>query len=353
MADIVAIIPCYNGAAFVGGAIESALAQTRPVSRVIVVDDASVDGSREVAQAYADAGHPVTVITSPTNEGPATARNMAIAATSEPLLAFLDADDRWDAEHCEVLYSVLDRHPEAGIAFSHARKVRKHGDMRPCEIGEGDRRRRTHCEQVLARLLHFNPVPQSAAMVRRAALAQAGGYRDGFRFGEDYELWLRLAHCGAFAWTDAITCTRLSHTGQASRNALAMYQGAWSARASYRAFALEAVPVIDREASRAAYISAYERDMGEAWRSRSWGTFLGVWRLGSEIPGMQGVRRRWTIRMPFWPVWRSVAFCWDMYSRSAWDGGRRSTAHMVVDRGWKPVTARDGQLTPPFKPVEG
>ena len=53
-ASISVVIPCYNAAAFLREAIDSALAQTRPADEVIVVDDASTDGSVEVALSYGD-----------------------------------------------------------------------------------------------------------------------------------------------------------------------------------------------------------------------------------------------------------------------------------------------------------
>lgn len=82
------IIPVYNHAAFVGDAVASVLSQTRP-AELLVVDDGSEDDSAARAEA---AG--ARVLRLP-HRGVSVALNAGIAATSQPLLAFLDADDVW------------------------------------------------------------------------------------------------------------------------------------------------------------------------------------------------------------------------------------------------------------------
>ena len=53
MSRISVVIPCYNGAAFIGAAIESVLAQTHPDVELIVVDDGSTDESWRIIESYA------------------------------------------------------------------------------------------------------------------------------------------------------------------------------------------------------------------------------------------------------------------------------------------------------------
>ncbi|WP_375396525.1 glycosyltransferase family 2 protein [uncultured Sphingomonas sp.] len=84
------VIVNYNYAAFVGTAIDSALAQTLPGVEVIVVDDCSTDNSRAVIEGYADR---VTPVFRPANGGMSAAVNTGFARTSAPLVMFLDADD--------------------------------------------------------------------------------------------------------------------------------------------------------------------------------------------------------------------------------------------------------------------
>lgn len=83
------IVNNYNYARFVGGTLDSALAQTYPRIEIIVVDDGSTDGSREVLEAYRDR---CRIIHQP-NGGQAAAYNSGFAASSGDLVLMLDSDD--------------------------------------------------------------------------------------------------------------------------------------------------------------------------------------------------------------------------------------------------------------------
>ena len=114
------VIPVYNGAKYLGAAIESVLAQTVPASEVIVVDDGSNDGSAEVARAY---GGRVKLICTEHAGGPA-ATNTGVTTTSEPLLAFLDADDLWTASKLESQVAVLQSAAAPDMVFGLAQNFR-------------------------------------------------------------------------------------------------------------------------------------------------------------------------------------------------------------------------------------
>ena len=93
------VIPCYNAAAFLKEAIDSALAQTRQADEIIVVDDASTDGSVEVALSYGDR---IRLLRSPNAKGTghgATA-NRGVMASQGDYIAFLHADDI----HCRSIW---------------------------------------------------------------------------------------------------------------------------------------------------------------------------------------------------------------------------------------------------------
>src|SRR4051794_14443583 len=83
------VIDNYNYAAFVGRAIESALAQTWPHVEVVVVDDGSTDDSPAVIERYRDR---ITIVAK-ANGGQGSAVNAGVAASHGDLVAFLDADD--------------------------------------------------------------------------------------------------------------------------------------------------------------------------------------------------------------------------------------------------------------------
>ena len=87
------IVPAYNAAGHVGEAVESALAQTRRDVEVVVVDDASADGTWEVVSDCARRDGRVVPVRQSRRGGPAAARNAGIARAGGEWLALLDSDD--------------------------------------------------------------------------------------------------------------------------------------------------------------------------------------------------------------------------------------------------------------------
>ncbi|WP_375396524.1 glycosyltransferase family 2 protein [uncultured Sphingomonas sp.] len=91
-APVCVIIAAYNAQATIGRAILSALSQAE-VAEVMVIDDASPDGTADRARSLDDGTGRLTVMTLAANAGPSAARNVAIANSRAPLIAILDADD--------------------------------------------------------------------------------------------------------------------------------------------------------------------------------------------------------------------------------------------------------------------
>ena len=90
MAFFSVIITSHNQAHFIRNAIASALAQSHANKEIIVVDDASSDGSRRILEEYGDA---IRLIKLDKNVGASRARNVGIAAATGDFLVFLDGDD--------------------------------------------------------------------------------------------------------------------------------------------------------------------------------------------------------------------------------------------------------------------
>ena len=105
------VIPVFNGAAYVGQAIESVLDQTLAPTEVVVVDDGSSDSTAEVVHRY-----PV-LYRRQTNQGPGAARNLGIRESRGELLAFLDADDLWLPEKLRLQKAALDENPDLQLVF--------------------------------------------------------------------------------------------------------------------------------------------------------------------------------------------------------------------------------------------
>lgn len=192
---VTVVIPAYNARRHVAGAIESALAEPE-VAEVIVVDDGSEDDTAEVAAATS----PRVRVLRRANGGPGAARNAGIEAAQEPLVAFLDADDRWRAGYLAVRLSALGEERAAVLVHGGATFVDGEGREMPFDplayrVHASARRGR-----VLRTLFWHNFVHTSTVVARREALLAAGGFDERREVIEDYDLWLKLAARGAFAF---------------------------------------------------------------------------------------------------------------------------------------------------------
>jgi glycosyltransferase involved in cell wall biosynthesis len=103
------IIDNYNSCSFLKEAIDSALNQTYPNLEIIVVDDASTDGSKEVISSYGDR---VTPIIKDKNEGQLSAYNTGFAKAHGDIICVLDGDDSFYPDKVEKLVNVFKNSPD-------------------------------------------------------------------------------------------------------------------------------------------------------------------------------------------------------------------------------------------------
>ena len=186
--DVSVVIPCYNCAAYLASAIESALEQTRPALEIIVVDDGSADESPEIARSY---GSPVRVV-SQSNRGVSAARNRAIDLASGDWIGFLDADDVWAPDKLERQLEAVRSRPEVVCVFT---DFYSFGPNRERQLER--RPDHTSAPNHLARMLCEYSILPSTALVRASAL-------DGLRFpvgvtdSEDMIFFVELRKRGPF-----------------------------------------------------------------------------------------------------------------------------------------------------------
>lgn len=300
IASVSAVIPCYNAAPYLAQAIESALAQTRPVLEVVVVDDASTDDSAAVAQRYASRG--VRYVRLPVNSGNATARNRAIREARGELLAWLDADDYWEPTHVETVAGLLDRWPDAAAAFGGVHLVGAlSGSVVPAFPPGG-------AMDVFWTAFERTAGPQMAAIARRDAMLEIGGYNEGQRTANDYEVWTRLARRHRFVCTHELTSNYRWHPGQLSRRPDRQYRDTYAARlrllkqvrADGDTALAERMELVMRE--------IWARNLSETWRKREMTLLRTFVSLAPLVPGASATlqrRYRWRSHLPR-PVLRAI-----------------------------------------------
>jgi glycosyltransferase involved in cell wall biosynthesis len=174
------LIPVRDGAAFVAEAIESALSQSLRPDEVIVVDDGSQDGTREVVARFA----PDIDYVRQDPMGSGAARNRAVEASSGDLLAFLDADDVFTPERLERQTAVLVQDPSVEAVFGRLTEFIDGG--LPVHADVSLRRPRSNVASHLAQ----------AMLIRRGAFERVGRFEVDDDVNVTVEWYARALHAG-------------------------------------------------------------------------------------------------------------------------------------------------------------
>lgn len=180
------IIPNYNYAEYLRDAIESVRSQTYPAIEIIVVDDGSTDGSRDVLGKFGDS---ITTVFQQ-NKGVSAARNNGAALAKGEYFAFLDADDLWLPEKVEL--QVAKFNENAGYGLVHVGLIEIDGNedeiRRRVDGGEGE---------VWREMLEFSRQGilggGSGVMIRRDVFDEVGGFDERLSTSADWDLYYRIS----------------------------------------------------------------------------------------------------------------------------------------------------------------
>jgi glycosyltransferase involved in cell wall biosynthesis len=205
MRTVAVIIPCFNQATFLSEAIESALQQTVAPDEIIVVDDGSTDESADVARA-----HPGVRYLRQENRGAAAARNAGLRTASSDFVIFLDADDRLLPSAVETGAADLETHPECVMT------VGRYDYIKMDDRDRGFPANRTTRDPFAAMLQQNFVVVPAAAMFRRAAVEEIGGFDESILECEDYDLYLRIMRDSAISMHDAVVAQYRRHDANKS-----------------------------------------------------------------------------------------------------------------------------------------
>lgn len=179
------VIPCFNAAAHLQEALDSAAAQLRTVdAEIIVVDDGSTDGSADIVRQCPSA----RLVQTP-NRGVSAARNRGLEVAAGQWIKFLDADDLLYEGALARQWRLAERNgspvvPVGGYLESGPKRTRR---RKPPRLF-----RHEHTASVILANIH-----PSTPLHRRDLLEKVGGFDTRFKTDEDWDLHVRLAAAGA------------------------------------------------------------------------------------------------------------------------------------------------------------
>lgn len=199
---VTAVVATRNRVDLLERTLRSITSQTHPELEVVVVDEASTDGTAGWLQTIT--GPRLSVVTNATPLGVATARNRGLEVARGTYVAFCDDDDLWAPTKIQDQLEAL----SGDVRWSYVGAAVVDSRLRPlrwqrCPSSDG----------LAARLLEVNEVPGGASgvLAERALVEQAGGFDARFVHFADWDLWVRLSLLAPAAAVDRPLLAYLRH----------------------------------------------------------------------------------------------------------------------------------------------
>jgi len=214
------VIPTYNRAHLLGGAIQSVLSQTYQDFELIVVDDGSTDDTEEVVRSFSDERlrH---IRLEENSRTAAVPRNTGIKIATGEYLAFLDSDDEWLPQKLEKQVKAFEEaSPKVGIVYTGMWWIRDNEKtylpfssviQKEGNIGK--------------ELLKRNFVWGSVALVKKECFNRVGMFDEKLSYGEDCDMWLRVSKYYDFKLIDEPLVAAYYTSSSMSANPTAVSRG--------------------------------------------------------------------------------------------------------------------------------
>jgi len=172
------ILPTYNGSRYIREAIESCLNQIYKNFELIIVDDGSTDGIKNIIKSYND--ERIKYFRHEHNLGLAEALNTGFTNATGIYLAWTSDDNLYDLKAIEFMVQALEQDPGLGFVYANYYIINEQGKkIKDVKTGSVKSLDRHNC---------IGP----CFLYRRKVYEQIGGYNPNFFLAEDYEYWLRI-----------------------------------------------------------------------------------------------------------------------------------------------------------------
>ena len=214
-------MPAYNSSTYIAGTLDSIRKQRYQNWELIVADDASTDGTKEIVEEFArQVPQKVSYIRNKKNLGVAATRNVAADNSKGNWIAMMDSDDLWHEDHLSSLVSTSLAHPDCDLV---------HGSVRifDSQTGKIIFRQSLADETInqfpISLFTGSYSIQTCSVMITRKLYESTGGSDINFKYADDLELWFRCARGGfKFAFTGKETCYYRKHPAGLSSQPLQM-----------------------------------------------------------------------------------------------------------------------------------
>lgn len=187
------VIPLFNKKDSIHRCLSSVINQREAVTKIVVVNDGSSDGSEVEAKKILENASQDFEILSKENGGVSYARNLGVKACSSEYVAFLDADDEWDKDFIKAQKCLIAEYNEASL-FACGQKICEGEESyytMPLSISRN--LKKGYVSDFFSLSQSGRVVHSSAAVVRKSTFEELGGFPCGVKVGEDLFLWINFA----------------------------------------------------------------------------------------------------------------------------------------------------------------
>ena len=253
LVSVVAV--CYNQARFAVECLESIRCQTYPNLQLILVDDASSDGSASVIQDWLDRTDTVaTFVRHTENQGVCRSRNDAFAHVEGDYVAATSVDDVWLPEHLARAVDLIQRLPRTtGVVYADAYCIEEDGRRLPQMFIESFGTFDAMPEGLIFEdLLQANFIPAMTVLGRRECYEAAGPFDETLVY-EDWDMWLRLAKRYEFAFSPHVGASYRVVSGSLSTRHEQLWESAMRVQLKHIGYSPEWDAVLWRRIARIAY----------------------------------------------------------------------------------------------------
>lgn len=214
MSEVSVVITAYNNSDSIRHSINSALSQSYSNIEIIIVDDASTDGTLEIIEEY-ESHRRVKIKKHSRNRGGSAARNTGIAVASGEYIALLDGDDYWKVNKIEDQVSLIESSPSEVVAVYCGFEVKPRGVVKTREAvadllnTDGNQKEPNSVpeeggEDLIPYVLsmELKTGGSSSFLFRRSVAEEIDGFDERFPRHQDWEFLIRLLDQGAIRKVD-------------------------------------------------------------------------------------------------------------------------------------------------------
>lgn len=187
---ITVVIPLYNGEKYILRTINSVLKQSFKDFEIVIVNDGSNDNGCKFIEELSNSK--ITLFNQ-ANSGVSVARNKGIELGKGKYFAFLDADDEWDEFFLERIMELTNLYPNAGIYTSGYRMVFSSGPHLQITLSEIKVKNQLLISDYFHKALGGPFIQTSGVIIPRVVINDLGSFIVGKQWGEDLEMWARIA----------------------------------------------------------------------------------------------------------------------------------------------------------------